>query len=422
MSETEWNHALQRRFDHAVGFLAEISPRGYLLAATALAVAGYAWLLMFPWLVLAGVSGAYQAVIAQPTIAWSRLLLWTVVAAGAALVTFRMARFSPALPAGLELDRKKAPALFVLVNELSQEYRGPWIDRVIISGEFELDIVKTPYSALPLWSTNTLVIGLPLLQSLSPAQFRCALARRLGQSSKRINRMVNWLNQLRRIWPLYTLDAATAGPGFQAVSWFFRLFAPLYARVSLPAARLDELAADSYAMQICSDEEVLDTITTETVCRLFVEEKYWPTYRKLTARMREVLPKPHAGMATVLRNGLQGGKCEEWLMKAVNREPRPDDAVPSLRQRVDNIGHHKPGMNGLASESAATVYLAFATGELDAALELVLQQATARENPGNLPRFQPRSLLSSVTHRLMHRQPDLDTPAAHAHGHASTLH
>jgi len=112
MSETKWNHALQRRFDHAVGFLAEISPRGYLLAATALAVAGYAWLLMFPWLVLAGVSGAYQAVIAQPTIAWSHLLLWTVVAAGAALVTFRMARFSPTLPAGLELDRKKAPALF----------------------------------------------------------------------------------------------------------------------------------------------------------------------------------------------------------------------------------------------------------------------------------------------------------------------
>jgi Zn-dependent protease with chaperone function len=419
MSEMEWKNSLLQRFDAGIELLAASCPRGYLLAASALALAGYGWLLLFPWLVLAGVSGVFDAVTGQPDVAWGRLLIWSAAATGAALVTCRMARFSPALPAGIVLDRKKAPALLELVDELRRQYRAPWIDRVVINGEFTLDIVNTPYSALPAWSTNTLVIGLPLIQSLSPDQFRCALARRLGQFSKRHNPLGNRLYRLRRIWPLYAIESTAAGAGFQPVRWFFMIFAPLYGRVSLPAARLDELAADSYAMEVCSDEEVLDTITTETVCRLFLEEKYWPTYRKLTARVREVLPKPHAGMASVLRTGLQGDKCQEWLTKALNREPLPDDAMPSLARRVENIGHRKPRMSGIAPESAAPVYLAAAIEELDAALGLALPKTTPQERTCTPCGSSPCTLLASLTHRFRHRH--IETPAARSHDHITTL-
>ncbi len=387
MSETGWKHSLLQRFDTGVNSLAEICPRGYLLVATALALAGYGWLLMFPWLVLAGISGGYEALTGQPAVVWSRLLIWSTVAAGAALASYRIARFRPTLPAGIVLDRKNAPALFELVDELSRHYRRSVIDRVVINGEFALVIETTPCSALPVWSINTLVIGLPLIQGLSPAQFRCALARRLGQFSKHRNMMGNWLYQLRRIWSQYAIATKTADPGFQPVRWFFRVFAPFYERISLPAARLDELAADSYAMEVCSDEEMLDTITTETVCRLYLEEKYWPTYRKLTARLRELMPKPHAGMASVLRTGLQGDRGQEWLMKAMEREPRHDDPMPSLAKRVENIGHRKPRMSGIASESAATVFLDMAIGELDATPGRELPKDELQESVCNPSRF-----------------------------------
>jgi hypothetical protein len=422
MSETECKNALLGRFDLAIESFAENRRRGYLLATAVLAVAGYGWLLIFPCLVLAGISSAHEAVTARPDIAWLRLLLWIAVAAGAALVTYRMARFKAALPTGVVLDRKKAPALFVLVNDLRQQYGAPWIDHVMISGEFELDIAKTPYCALPLWSTYTLVIGLPLVQSLSPTQFRCALARRLGQCSRHHNRMVNWVSQLRRIWPLYADGAETTEPGFGPVRWFFRFFAPFYSRVTLPAARLDELAADSCAMETCSDDEVLDTITTEAVCRLFVEEKYWPTYHKLTGRMRDVLPKPHAGMATVLRSGLQGEKFQEWLVKAVNREPRPGDAVPTLRQRVDNIGHRQPSPGGLGSESAATVYFGSVANAIDAALGLAEQTTAVPQNTVNAKTVEAGTLISALQRRFRRDGQDPQTAPACDHEHVTTLH
>jgi len=421
MSETGWKHSLLQRFDTGVDSLAEICPRGYLLATTVLALAGYGWLLLFPWLVLAGISGAYEALTAQPAVAWSRLLIWSTVTAGSALVTWRMARYRPTLPAGVVLDREKAATLFDLVDELGRHYRRPGIDRVVISEEFALELVKTPYCALPLWSMNTLVIGLPLIQGLSPTQFRCALARRLGQFSKRRNPLGNWLYQLRQIWPQYAIAAGAADPGFQPVRWFFRFFAPLYERISLPASRLDELVADSYAMEVCSDEEMLDTISTETVCRLYLEEKYWPTYRKLTARVREIMPKPHAGMSSVLRAGLQGDKSQEWIKKAMEREPRDDDPIPSLAKRVENIGHRKPRMDGIAPDSAAMVYLDTAIEPLDATSVSALHTEEPQESWCNPCKFLQRTFIPSLVRRLRRRHATLDTPAAGNHSHITTL-
>jgi hypothetical protein len=420
MSETGWIYSLLQRFDTGIEYLAETCPRGYLLAATVLALAGYGWLLLFPWLVLAGISAAYEALTAQPAVAWSRLLIWSTVTAGSALVTWRMARFRPTLPAGAVLDREKAAALFDLVDELGRHYHHPKIDRVVIGGEFALDLVKTPYCALPLWSMNTLVIGLPLIQGFSPTQFRCALARRLGQFSKRRNPLGNWLYQLRQVWPQYATAPGAPDPGFQPVRWFFLFFAPLYQRISLPAARLDELVADSYAMEVCSDEEMLDTISTETVCRLYLEEKYWPTYRKLTARVREIMPKPHAGMSSVLRAGLQGDKNQEWIKKAMEREPRDDDPMPSLAKRVENIGHRKPRMNAIAPDSAATVYLDTAIESLDATPGSALhaeESRASRCNPGELLQ---RTLIPSLVRRLRRRHATLDTPAPGNHSHITT--
>ena len=70
MTETELEHPLLRHFDDSLISLAETRPRAYLLATALLAVVGCLWLLMFPWLVLAGISGAYEAVTGAPAFAW----------------------------------------------------------------------------------------------------------------------------------------------------------------------------------------------------------------------------------------------------------------------------------------------------------------------------------------------------------------
>jgi hypothetical protein len=410
MSETGWRQLFLQRIGTGIEYLAESYPRGYLLVATLFALAGYGGLLLFPWLVLAGVSGGYAALTGRPAIAWVQLLIWSAVAAGAALVSYRIARFRPVLPAGIVLERNKAPALFNLVGELCRHYRGPAIDRVVITGAFELEVLKTPCRVLPVWSVNTLVIGLPLIQSLSAVQFRCMLARRLGQFTKRYNLTLNWLNQLRRIWPQYAVATASTGTGFQPVRWFFSVFSALYDQISLPAARLDELAADSYAMEVCSGEEVLDAITIDTVCRFYLEEKYWPVYRRLSATVRQAIPKPHAGMVSVLRAGLQGERAEQWLKQAMDREARHDDPMPSLARRVENIGYLKTRMDGMAAVPAAVVYFGVAVEDLDPAPGRESSRGMLRESTCHPFESGTRACMAFLTRLLRPRHARKEVP------------
>jgi hypothetical protein len=391
MSETGWKQSLLQPISEGWETLSERYPRGYLLVATALALVGYGWLLLFPWLVLAGLSGGSEALTGEPAVAWGDLLTWSAVTAGAALVTYRIAQFRPDLPSGSAVDREMAPQLFDLVGELVRHYGRPGIDRIVITDAFELEVVKTPRWALPVWSVNTLVIGLPLIQSLSPVQFRCALARRLGQYSKRYNTVQNWLCQLRRVWPLYSRATDAPAPGLEPIRWFFSVFAPLYDWASLPAARLDELAADTCAMEVCSDQEVLDAITTEAVCRLYLEEKYWPAFRRLSASVREAMPKAHVGMASVLRAGLKGTPGQQWLANAMDREARWDEPMPSLARRVDNIGYLNTELGEMATESAAVVYLGSAAEALEKMLGRASPQTSSRPGKPHPFRFDPRA-------------------------------
>jgi hypothetical protein len=336
--------------------LSDSRPRAYLMLVTFLALTGYAWLLLFPLLALASAMGIYHALFAGEAIAWTQLLCWLVTGTFAALVSYRLFAFRPELPGGEELENLDYPSLFKLASDQSRHFCSIGIDRIVLSGDFDLAIRKTPRFALPVWSTNTLVIGLPLIQTLSETQFQCALARRVGQFSKRYNRLVNWLYQLREIWPQYCEQANSQGVGYQPVAWFFCAYAPLYEMISVPAARMDELDADTYAMELFSDEQVLDTITTRMVCERYLAERYWPVVRKLEASDTKILDKLHSGMAAVLRAGLTRDTISEWLAKTVSAEQQYSDTVPSLAERVDNIGFDIARMTALAARSAASVY------------------------------------------------------------------
>ncbi|MGB5473529.1 MAG: hypothetical protein WBQ78_08630 [Gammaproteobacteria bacterium] len=353
--------AWRKPFLQAVGAwsqsLSESHPRLYLLFAATSALAGYLWLLLFPWLVFASGHGLYEVVSSGSDMAWGRVFTWLVVGACSALVSYRLYRFRPALSAGNTLDSTTHSALFRLVADQSRHYRGTRIDHIVLSSDFGVDILKTLRFALPVRTTTTLVIGQPLLQCLSVTRFQCALARRLGQFSMRYNRLENWLYQLRGIWPQYCDLASMQGFGYQPVAWFYAVYAPVYNMIAAPAACLDELAADHYAMELFSDEEVLDTITTQMVCQYYLREKYWPVVRKYAARNSRVLDKIHSGMASVLRAGLQADTVGHWLAQTVSAEDRCGDTVPSLARRMDNIGFGGTRMDVLTSEPAAGVYL-----------------------------------------------------------------
>lgn len=333
-------------------------PRFYLGCVALLAITGYAFVLLFPLLVPAGFQNIYEEITVSDVTNWQSVLIWLVVVLVAALVSYRITQIRLKTPVGLTLVEDKAPELFKLVQQHRSYFKRPEIHHIVITANYELDIVKTPMWALPVWSTNTLLIGLPVLQSLSPKQFECVVARRIGQFSKRYNPLTNWLYQLREIWQQYRVSYSTQkGFGIEPMKWFFAAYAPLYATVSRYAARLDELNADTYAMEIFNDEEILEMITADALYRWYLQNQFWPAVYKIASIDTNSLPTPHTKMASAVHAIKNGERLDSLIDKVYNEKPLSRDAIPSLQDRIMNIGHDKPHLTKQNTENAAAFYL-----------------------------------------------------------------
>lgn len=368
MSDRGWQYSILQAIGTRTEVLAELHPRPYLFFLAGFALLGYACLLLFPLLTLAAIAGIYQAVAAPPGVAWLPLLAWVFVTGVCGLASYRLFQFRPFLPRGVVLERQQAPALFQLVEETRAHYACPGIDRIVVTGDYQLDIVNTPFTVFPFWSTRCLTVGLPLLLSLSTTRFQCALARRLGQSSRRTNRLLNWLYALRSTWPRYREMVAGTDPGHLVVRALFSIYAPVYTVLSTAAARMDELQADSYAMELFSDEDVLDAITTDVVYRLFLRERYWPAINSVIEQDAAAVTDTRVRMAEILHAGLRAGTVAEWIERAMSAEQQWDDPWPLLVRRLENIGHALAAIHTDTVEPDAAGYLTISRQKLEAAL------------------------------------------------------
>lgn len=352
------------------------SSRVYTGAVTMLAVAGYAYILMFPVLCLAGILGIYTSVTSAESIDVIAAIIWLVIVLISGLVSFRELQFKPTRPVGLTLTNDKVPRLFSIVHEIRSQHKRPAIHRIVITGNYDIDIIRTPKWALPVRSSNTLVIGLPVMQSLSPRQFECLLAGRIGQFSMRDNALANWLYQQRAIWSQYRVAYRTQkGFGVEPLKWFFSLYAPVYKSVSIRAARQDRLNADTYSMQFFNDEEVREMITADSLSRYYVNKQYWPAVYKVASANAKTLPSPHLKMAAAVFTNMNGDKLQSLMAKAAKHPASPGSTEPSLQSRIENIGHEKARMGTPARETAAAHYLGNSLGSVITLVDKLWQKS-----------------------------------------------
>jgi hypothetical protein len=143
-------------------------PRFYLGCVVLLALSGYAYVLLFPLLVPIGLLNIYEIFALGDIANWQAALIWSAVVLVATLVSYRITQIKPKTPVGLTLSEDKAPELFKLAQQHHAYFKRPEIHRIVITANYELDIVKTPMWALPVWSTNTMVIKAhgPVFQTL----------------------------------------------------------------------------------------------------------------------------------------------------------------------------------------------------------------------------------------------------------------
>jgi len=354
--------------------LASCQPRVYLALTLSLGLCGYLFLLLFPALVVSMPAALLYAI--KPLMSaqdWFVVIVEVLLLAFGAVMSYVIFNARFAMPSGLELKQEDFPRLFELLAELSQEYGEPRIDRVVLRDRFEVRIVKTPCNGFAFTTIRTLVIGLPVLLTMSPLDVHVLLARRIGQLAGRHSRLNSWLYFLRDMWAQYLADCGPRGRRkVRPVCGFFRCYVPLYRAFSVPLARNSELDADRYALQAMNDRDTARAITCQELTDAYLTRTFWPGIIQTAKQSVKREALPHAQMAKLFTAGLPADQLQATLERIESRGKNPRTAMPGLAERLDCIGHREPLVPRALSVTAARFYLG---GACDACIEMVDRRA-----------------------------------------------
>lgn len=310
-------------------------PDAYRLRVAAMALLGYAYLALMLLVLLALLIGSALSVM-YLKLAGIKLLM--VVGAFVWLVVNAL-WVKLGEPDGIAIDRRRAPALFERIERLRKALGAPHFHRVLVTDDFNAAVVQTPRLGLFGWHRNTLLLGLPLLKSLSVEQLDAVLAHEFGHLAGGHARFSNWLYRLRAAWSRL-LDALqrNRSAGSFLFRRFFDWFVPRFSAYSFPLARANEYEADAVSARLTSPQALAQALTGVSVIDRYLSERYWPGVHAQADHQPQPAFAPFAHLDSGLRERLDGDDTQRWLHHALALQTTSDDTHPALSDRLRALG------------------------------------------------------------------------------------
>jgi hypothetical protein len=335
---------------------AAANPAGYRRKLGALAFLGYGYITAILVLLI---GGALLILWTGIRVNHAALLLvkvgWALLALIYVVLRAMWVRLDP--PQGRPLASAECPDLFRLIEELRAKGAAPAVHSVLLTSDFNAAIVQHPRFGVFGGTCNYLMLGLPLMQSLSPEEFQAVIAHEFGHLSGAHGRFGAWIYRLRTGWARLLRALQAQKPwGAALFTKFFAWYAPLFSAYSFVQARYQEYEADRMSVAAVGREATASALLRVNTQGEFLAETFWPSIFKRA----DDEPVPTASPFTMLgpclkqRDGV--GAPERALAKALAQRTGYSDTHPCLADRLKAIGV-EPHLPGSLEVSAAEQFL-----------------------------------------------------------------
>ena len=292
----------------------------YVLAVLGLALAIGAWLMLS---LKDGGSGHLSSI---------KLLFGLGLLAAVILRAFRV-RLTP--PTGFEVHREDAPRLFLLIDKLTKALGTPPFHHVFIVNDLNAAVAQVPCLGIFGWYQNNLLLGLPLMLAMTPAQFRAVLAHEFGHLGRQHGRFPGWIYRTRIVWSRL-LEELRARHHWGSVLFtkFLDWYAPFFNAYSFVLARAQEYEADRQAARLVGPHAMKDALASLQVIARLIDELYWPSLNRRTIT-NPTPPASHLDeLITVLQRVPPQDSIRKWMQDAMQQTTNYADTHPALADRL----------------------------------------------------------------------------------------
>jgi len=313
-------------------------PGAYRFWLGALAVIGYAYILFMLLLLLGLLAGMVLFAVNTGRVYVGEIKIFFFLLV-VIYVILRSLWVTVPPPEGIALQRAEAPQLFELIDSISRALKTPRLDHVLLTGDFNAAVAQLPRLGLFGVYKNYLILGYPLLQAVSPEQFRAILTHEMGHLSEQHGRFGIWIWRLRETWGRLVAGlSGHDGKGGFLFNWFLRWYGPYFMAYSFVLARADEYAADRYSGQLAGAQNFAESLAAIRLRDTYLDKAFWPALSKLMQEHPMPPHDPFTRMAATLKQPLPADDARKWLGMALAQQTDYDDTHPALRDRLAALG------------------------------------------------------------------------------------
>ena len=321
----------QEQFDALVTKLEKFSknhPQSYRLRVALFAILGYTYL----FLILIGLLALIGLVVMS--ILFGHLANAITIKFGIfllipawAIMRSLWVTFPP--PQGLKLTRHQAPRLFALVDELTHKLQAPRFHNILLNQEFNASVVQIPRLGILGWQENYLLLGLPLMHSLSLEQLKAVLAHELGHLSGNHSRFAAWIYRIRRTWTqVYErLHQSNQHKASVLFNHFLDWYWPSFNAYSFILARMNEYEADRCAAQLAGVHNTAQALINVEVKARFLDS-FWSDIYQQVEHQAAPPDNAYSSMLTFLRTPINEDQSNQWLKQALTQKTSNTDTHP----------------------------------------------------------------------------------------------
>lgn len=242
-------------------------------------------------------------------------------------------------PQGYAITATDAPELFSIIQKLQRQLNAPHFHKVIIVEDLNAGVVQIPRFLGLGSSQNYLLLGLPLLKSLTIEQFTAVLAHEFGHLAKNHAQFSNWIYRQRIRWvQLVEVLEQNQSRGDFLFRPFLSRFVPYFTAYSFPLAQANEYEADMIAVQLTSAQAAAEALTTVSIISQYLDEKYWTEIYKRADDTPQPLVAPFFQLSHALAHDLEKENTAAWLSLSMQQTTTHQDTHPSLQDRLKAIG------------------------------------------------------------------------------------
>ncbi|WP_190401243.1 M48 family metalloprotease [Pseudanabaena sp. FACHB-1998] len=241
-------------------------------------------------------------------------------------------------PKGIEMNRSNAPKLFQFIDDLTSTLKAPKCDHLLLTAELNAGVVQLP--SFLMFQENYLLLGLPLMFTLSLEQFRAVVAHELGHLSNKHSKQRSQIYLIRQTWYQVweKLQVTSKGSTF-LINIFLNWYAPFLYAYSFVLARSDEYEADRYAVEITGTKNIAEALISLEINSRYLTNHFWKDLYKRSHQQNLTPNTVYTNLLNSLSTDFSIENKLKFLDLALDSNTNYTDTHPCLSERLTNIGY-----------------------------------------------------------------------------------